>query len=48
VNWHLSTQISLELSKFESLGLLERVFIKDLFENERRKGKFSSMKRLGQ
>jgi len=30
-------------SQFEILGLLERVFIKDLFENERRKRNFSSV-----
>jgi len=38
----------LEVSPSLKLLFYWRVFIKDLFENERRKGKLSSMDRLGQ
>jgi len=52
VNWHVSIQISLEISL--SLKLLvywREILLKirlKMFENERRKGKFSSTDRLGQ
>jgi len=36
VNWHVSNQISFEVSLSLKLGLLERVFIKGLFENVRK------------
>jgi len=48
VNWHVSIQISFEVSLCFKLLVYWRVFIEDLFGNERRKGKFSSMDRLGQ
>jgi len=48
VNWHVSIQISFEVSLCFKLLVCWRVFIEDLFGNERRKGKFSSMDRLGQ
>ena len=52
VNWHASIKISLEVSLSLKLLVYWREFLLKIclkmFENERRKGKFSSMDRLEQ
>ena len=48
VNWHDSIQISLEVSLSLKPLVYLMSFIKDLFENKRRKRKLSSIDRLGQ
>jgi len=48
VNWHVSIQISLEVSLSLKLLVYWKEFLLDFFENERREGKCSSMDRLGQ
>jgi len=52
VNWHVSIQISLEVSLSLKLLVYWREFLLKIclkmFENERRKGKFSSMGGVGE
>jgi len=50
VNWHVYIQTSLEVGYLLlwSSWFIGGSFVKDLFENERRKGKLSSMDKLGQ
>ena len=48
VKWHVFIQISLDIALSLKLLVDWKVFIKNLFEDERRKGKFSSVDRQGQ
>jgi len=52
VNWHVSIEISLEASRSLKVLVYWREFLIQIclkiFENERRKEKFSSMDTLGQ